>query len=284
MQEGKRTRMNWVDGNFLQTLGIQPLAGRLFSDDFPADTNFRIVMNETAIKEIGFTSAAESIGKKVYFDWQGKNYGFDIIGVVKDFHFEDLHLPITPFGFQLNNNTQFNYLVVHTKPGAESNTLANIRAAWQHINPLEPFEFSFLDNDFQKNYEAENRLSSIVGYFTFIAILISCLGLFGLATFSAEQRTKEIGIRKVLGANVMGIITLLSKDFLKLVALAVLIASPLAWLIMNKWLRDFAYRIDISWVVFATTIGLSLTIAVFTISFQSVRAALMNPVKSLRSE
>lgn len=152
------------------------------------------------------------------------------------------------------------------------------------MDPGEPFDYSFLDQDFQKNYMSESRLSSIVNYFTVIAILISCLGLFGLATFSAEQRSKEISVRKVLGASVTGIVGLLSKDFLKLVMAAIVIASPIAWLVMNKWLQDFTYRIHISWSVFAFTAFVALAIAFLTISFQAVRAGLTNPVKNLKTE
>jgi len=284
MQQGKDIRMNYVDTRFLQTLKIEPVAGRLFSDDFPSDTSNGIILNQKAIKELGFASPQESIGKKLYFDFQGKNYSFNIVGVVKDFHYEDLHLPITPYGFQLSMQPQYNYMIVHAKPGNINNILGTIRNSWHNLNPSEPFEYSFLDKDFQKNYDAEDRLSAIVGYFTAIAILISCLGLFGLATFSAEQRIKEIGVRKTLGASVSSIVTLLSKDFLKLVAIAVLIASPLAWLAMNKWLDSFAYRIHINWSVFVITTVLALLIALITISFQAIKAALANPVESLRSE
>lgn len=284
MNDAKRTRVNQVDVDFLQTLNIQPVAGRLFSKQFPGDTSFRVILNETAVKEIGFASPEETIGKKVYFDFKGQNYGFEVVGVVKDFHFEDLHLPITPYGFQLNNDTRYNYMIVHVKQGELASVLSSIEASWHKLNPSEPFEYSFLDDDFQKNYSAENRLSGIVTYFTLIAILISCLGLFGLATFSAEQRIKEIGVRKVLGASTTGIVTLLSKDFLKLVAVAIVIASPVAWFVMNKWLEDFAYRTNISWTVFVITTIAALLIALITISFQAIRAALMNPVKSLRTE
>jgi putative ABC transport system permease protein len=284
MEQGKDVRMNYVDTRFLQTLNITPVAGRLFSDDFSSDTSKAIILNEKAIKELGFVSPQESIGKKLFFDFQGKNYDFDIVGVVKDFHYEDLHLPITPYGFQLSMQPQYNYMIVHAKAGNINNILASVKNSWHNLNPSEPFEYTFLDKDFQKNYDAENRLSAIVGYFTAIAILISCLGLFGLATFSAEQRVKEIGVRKALGANVSSIVALLSKDFLKLVGIAVLIASPLAWFAMNKWLQSFAYRIHISWTVFAITTFAALLIALITISFQAVKAALANPVKSLRSE
>ncbi|MGN6341631.1 MAG: ABC transporter permease [Ginsengibacter sp.] len=284
MQQGKDVRMNYVDTRFLQTLHITPVAGRLFSDDFRSDTSKAIILNEKAIKELGFASTQESIGKKLFFDFQGKNYDFDIVGVVKDFHYEDLHLPITPYAFQLSLQPQYNYMIVHAKAGDINNILASVKNSWHNLNPSEPFEYNFLDEDFQKNYDAENRLSAIVGYFTAIAILISCLGLLGLAIFSAEQRTKEIGVRKVLGASVSSIVALLSKDFLKLVALAVLIASPLAWFAMNKWLQSFAYRIHINWTVFAITALAALLIALITISFQAIKAAIANPVKSLRSE
>lgn len=285
MNDAKRTRMNWVDENYLQTLNIKPVAGRLFSTDFPADTNFRVVLNETAVRDIGFSSAQESVGKKVFFDFQGQQYGFEVVGVVKDFHFEELHLPITPYGYQLNNQKDnFNYMVVHARPGDMKALLTEIGASWQKLNPNEPFEYSFLDEDFQKNYQAEDRLAAIVGYFTVIAILICCLGLFGLAAFSAEQRVKEIGVRKVLGASVSGIVALLSRDFLKLVLIAILIASPLAWYVMNKWLQEFAYRVSISWWVFLIASGIALLIAFVTIGFQAIKSANANPVKSLRTE
>ncbi len=285
MNDAKRTRMTWVDAGYLQTLNIKPVAGRLFSEAFPADTSFRMVLNETAIRDIGFPSAQDAVGKKVYFDYQGQQYGFDIVGVVKDFHFEDLHLPITPYGYQLNSNLDnFNYMLVHTRGADMRALLSSIGAGWHRLNPNEPFEYNFLDEEFQKNYQAEDRLAGIVGYFTMIAILICCLGLFGLAAFSAEQRVKEIGVRKVLGASVSGIVGLLSKDFLKLVFVAIVIASPLAWYIMNKWLQDFAYRVDISWWVFVVAGIGAVLIAFITIGFQAIRAATVNPVKSLRTE
>lgn len=284
MQQGKDIRMNYVDARYLQTLNLQLAAGRLFSNEFLTDTTNAIIINENAVKSVGFSSPQAAVGSKLFFDYKDSNYKLQIVGVIKDFHYEDLHLPITPYGFQLSSQPLYNYMMIHTKPGDINSILQMIQKTWHNLNPTEPFEYSFLDDDFQKNYDAENRLASIVGYFTVVAILISCLGLFGLATFSAEQRTKEIGVRKVLGAGVGGIIGLLSKDFLKLVGIAVLIASPVAWLIMNKWLQDFAYRIKISWTVFVITTMGALLIAVITISFQAIRAAIANPVKSLRTE
>jgi len=284
MQQGKDIRMNYVDTRYLRTLNIQPVAGRLFSDDYPGDTANAIIINENAVKAVGFSSPRQAVGKKLFFDWKDSTYNLPIVGVVKDFHYEDLHLPVTPYGFQLSSQPQYNYMMVHAKKGNMNSILQTIQSTWHNLNPTEPFEYSFLDEDFQKNYEAENRLASIVGYFTAIAILISCLGLFGLATFSAEQRIKEIGVRKALGATVTGIVALLSKDFLKLVAVAIVIASPIAWWIMNKWLRDFAYRVSINWKVFVITTIVALVIALVTISFQAIRAAIANPVKSLRTE
>lgn len=284
MNDAKRVRMNYVDYDFLKTLGIKAAAGRLFSKDFPGDTSETIILNETAVNQIGFRSANDAIGKKTFFDFNGTKYNYKIVGVVKDFHFEDLHLPIAPYGFQLNAAGGYNYAIVHAKDGDIGQVLATVRNTWHKLNPNEPFEYSFLDEDFQKNYEAETRLSSIVGYFTAIAILISCLGLFGLATFSAEQRIKEIGVRKVLGASVTNIVALLSKDFLILVGVAIVIASPIAWLAMHTWLQNFAYRINISWLVFVITTFAALFIALATISFQAIRAALTNPVKNLRTE
>src|SRR5688500_594855 len=227
--EGRLVRTNFVDESFLQTLGIQPLAGRLFSSQFPADTNARLVINLATVKELGFASPKEAIGKKLYFDWREESYEFHVVGVVKDFHFQDLHVPIAPYAFFLNNQPLYNYFVVHAKAGKVSALLNNIGKTWSNLNPNEPFEYSFLDEDFQKNYATESRRAAMVGFFTTIAILISCLGLFGLAAFSAEQRTKEIGIRKVLGASVGSLVGLLSKDFIKLVVFALFIAAPIGW-------------------------------------------------------
>jgi len=284
MNSAKRTFMNWIDASFLQTLGIKKASGRLFSPEFPADTNLKMILNEEAINKVGFKNAEDAIGKKVGIDWQGQTYWWEIIGVVKNFHFVDLHSAIEPYGFQLNNNQSFNYLVAHAKTHNMGSVLQSIGKTWKQLNPNEPFEYTFLNDDFRRNYEADNRLAAIVRNFTIIAILISCLGLFGLATFSAEQRTKEIGVRKVLGASVGNVIGLLSKEFLKLVFIGILIASPVTWFVMNKWLQDFAYRTNISWVVFAVTAFIAIGIALLTISFQAIKAALANPVKSLRTE
>ena len=270
----------------MQTLGVKLVAGRLFSKEFAADTLTSFVINEEAVKRFGFTSAQDAVGKWLAFDPDGEQLRFTIVGVVKDFHFQDLHETIEPFAFRFYNdaNAGFNYMIAHSSGANIKGSLATLENTWKKLNPNEPFEYSFLDQDFQKNYEAESRQAGLINYFTIIAIIISCLGLFGLATFTAEQRTKEIGIRKVLGASVYGVIALLSKDFLRLLIIAVVIASPLAWWAMHKWLQNFAYQTSITWQVFALTTSIAVLIAFITISFQAIKAAIVNPIKSLRTE
>jgi putative ABC transport system permease protein len=286
LNNSKQVYINLVDNSFLQTLGVKLVAGRLFSAEFAADTLTSFVINERTVKEFGFASAQDAVGKWLAFEPDGEQVRFNIIGVVKDFHFKDLHETIEPFAFRFYNDADagFNYMIAHSGGGNVGQSLSALESTWKKLNPNEPFEYSFLDQDFQKNYEAENKQGSLINYFTIIAIIISCLGLFGLATFTAEQRTKEIGIRKVLGASVHGVVGLLSKDFLKLVIIAVVIASPLAWFAMNKWLQNFAYQTSITWQIFALTTLITILIAFVTISFQAIKAAIANPVKSLRTE
>ena len=279
----KSVKINPVDYDFLQTMNFRLVSGRLFSRQFPGDTNNRMVVNQTTLRTFAIPTE-KAIGQKLNFTYQGQTNTFEIVGVVNDFHFEDLHQPIQPFAFLLNNRPDFNYLVVHVNTDNAQNALAFLEQTWKILRFDEPFTYSFISEDFQRNYNAEVRTSHIVSYFTLITILIACLGLFGLATFTAEARTKEIGVRKVLGASVSSIVALLSKDFLKLVLIAIVIASPIAWWAMNRWLQDFAYKIDIEWWVFALAGLLAVGIALLMVSFQSIRAALMNPVKSLRSE
>lgn len=285
VNEAVNLKTNWVDDQFMQTLSFKPVAGRLFSKDFPADTMRRIVVNEAAIRKFGFKTSGDAIGKDIMFSWKDSAYHFTIVGVVRDFNFESLQKPINPYAFQLMNESNFNYMVAHASgEGNMRNILDKVQAAWKKLNPTEPFEYSFVDQDFQKNYEGENRLASLIQYFMFIAIAICCLGLFGLAAFSAEQRTKEIGIRKVLGSSVVNIMGLLSKDFVKLVLIGNIIAIPVAWYLMNKWLRGFEFKTSLDWWLFGIALMLSVFIALLTVSYQALRSALANPIKSLRSE
>jgi len=276
--------INYADFGYMKMMGIQMVSGHAFSNDFPRDSVDGIILNETAIRELGYDPAT-CVGKKVY---SGVSYSlgtaFRIVGVMKDFHFEDLHNPITGIAIEVLSDPKYTYITAQIDKNRVQPTIAAIQKAWQQLFPETPFEYTFLDDRFQKNYEADQRIANLVAYATGFAIFISCLGLFGLAAFSAEQRTKEIGVRKVLGASEGSIVALLSRDFLKLVAIAVLIGSPVGWYVMQKWLQGFAYRTGIGWTVFALTSGTALLIALITISSQAIRAAMANPVKSLRTE
>ncbi len=271
-----------VGNDYLKTLGFTILAGRGFSKEFTADSN-SIVLNEAALKELGY-KVSNAVGKNIYFDFKGTHNTVHIVGVVKDFNFESLYNSIRPFGFTTSMGNKYSYAIANVATKNYADLLKDIKYSWSKINPDAPFVYSFLDNDFQKNYEKDQRVAGIVSYFTFIGILIACLGLFGLSAFSAEQRTREIGIRKVLGASVTNVASLLSKDFIKLVIIALVIASPLAWFGMNKWLQGFAYRIPISWWMFVLAGMVAILIALLTVSFQAIKAAVANPVKSLRTE
>ena len=288
VNDGRDVFMNSVDESLLQTLNIVPIAGRLFSKDFASDVDQGIILNEEAIDELGFKSPQDAVGGRVNVLWASQTY--IIIGVVRGFHFRDLHTAIAPYAFLLhsdtihNNYTDYNYLIVHARAANVSSLLKSIDKSWHKLNPNEPFEYSFLDEDFQKNYDGDDRLFSIVTFFTLVAILISCLGLFGLAAFSAEQRKKEIGIRKVLGASVTGIVLLLIKDLLWLVAIAIPIASPIGWFVMDKWLQNFAYRTRVNWTVFVISSMMAILVAVITTCSQAMKAAGANPVNSLRAE
>lgn len=276
--------INRIDDSYLQTLGVRIEAGRLFSKDFPGDTANAIILNERAVKDFGFASAEDAVGKNVAANWGGQEVLFPIVGIVKDFHFKGLRSKIESYGFLLNRRSDYGYLIAHARGGNIATTLSHLTKAWTSLNPNEPMEYSFIDQDFQKNYAAEERLAGLIKYFTIMAIFISCLGLFGLTAFSVEQRTKEIGIRKVLGASATGIVSLLSKDFLKLVLLSFAIASPLAWYFVHKWLEDFAYKTPFT--IWTLLLGwmLALLIAFVTIALQATKAAFTSPVTNLRSE
>ena len=264
-----------MDFELLELLEMPLAAGRSFSKEF-SDEGSQLLFNETAIRAMGLKNP---VGQSVKM-WGEQKI---IAGVVKDFHLTSLHEPIAPMVFRFSPK-ETSTIMVKIKAGEEKATIERLGSFYQKFNPGFDFNFKFLDEAYQAQYVSERRISQLSRYFAGLAILISCLGLFGLSMFTAEQRTKEIGIRKVLGASVVGITSLLAKDFLKLVVVAIVIASPIAYWGMNQWLADFAYRIDIQWWMFAGA-GLSaVAIAFLTVSFQSVKAALANPVKSLRSE
>lgn len=276
-------RTNWVAPEFLDQMGFELLAGRLFSPSFPVDTANRIVVNEATLKACS-VALSNAIGQKLNFAWQGQTINYEIVGVIKDFHFEDLHQTIKPYAFFLNKDTRYNYMMVHIKTDDMGKALQALQSSWEKTNPAEPFQYSFLQADFQQNYNADQQTAKIVSFFTFIAIVIACLGLFSLVAFAAERRTKEIGIRKVLGASVGSITYLLSKELVALVFISILIAIPVAWWMMNEWLQGFAYRTQLEWWLFGLASIASLLIALFTVSFHAIKAGLSNPITALRSE
>jgi len=268
-----------TDYGFIPAYGMKMAAGRNFSKDFATDTaNF--IINETAVKALGWGSAEKAIGRDMtYGGTKGK-----IIGVVKDFHFESLHQNIIPLVFFMPPQGHYNEISIKVSGNNLQSALAAIQSTWRNYLPNAPYEYSFVDDKFQQLYTAEQQQESFVTIFSFIAIFIACLGLFGLSSFTISQRIKEIGVRKVLGASVPQIVAELSKDFMKLVLIASVLALAGAWWAMDKWLQDFAYRVSIGWLIFILAPLAALIIAFATISFQSVKAALVNPVKSLRSE
>ena len=273
---------NWsVDENYIPVLGMQLSAGRNFSRQYSSDST-GVVINEAAARRLGY---ADPVGKKIYElqDIKTKSLkAWTIVGVIKDFNFNSLRDVVTPMGLFLREDR--GDIALRINSNNIPRVIDQIENKWKAVAPGQPFAYSFMDDDFNALYLTEQRMGQISLSFSLLAICIACLGLFGLAAYAAEQRTREIGIRKVLGATMPNIITLLSGDFLKLVVIAALITFPFAWWAMDHWLRDFAYRIDISWKVFGLAAVLSIGIALFTVSFQAIRAALANPVKSLRSE
>jgi putative ABC transport system permease protein len=265
-----------VGYDFVKTMKLELAEGRDFSRDFPTDS-LGFIVNETALKVMGYR---DPIGKTL---WWGGHQG-KIVGVLKDFHFESMHQPIEPLVIRLYEDRQWGTLLVRFGAGRDKQGLTSLQKLCRELNPAFPFTYQFSDEEFNKLYKSEQLVSKLANYFAFLAIFISCLGLLGLAIFTAEQRTREIGIRKVLGANVTGIVSLLSKDFLGLVLIAIFIASPLAWYFMHGWLQDYAYKTPLSWWIFAMAALSAILIAFVTVSFQAIKAAMANPVKSLRTE
>ena len=262
-----------VNYDFIETMGMQMKEGRSFSRSFGGDST-NIVLNETAVKVMGLKNPVGSTIQK-----SGKN--MQVIGVVKDFHFESLHEPIKPAYLFLEPG---NIIVVSVRSNNQRQTISAIQRLYEKYNSGFPFTFNFLDEAYQKQYDSETRVSALSKYFAGLAIVISCLGLFGLAAFTAQKRRKEISVRKVVGASVVDITAMLSKDFLQLIFISLVIALPVSWWVMSNWLQNFAYRINITPYVFVIA-GISVVlVTLFTISFQSIKAAMSNPVNSLRSE
>src|SRR5665213_874299 len=273
-----------ADYDFIPTYGIHVVAGRNFSREYSMDTS-NFILNESAVKAIGWKSPQDAIGTNFkYGGAKGR-----IIGVMADFHFESLQHEIVPMvllnpATTANSSPYFSNLSIKIAGNNIPASLASVENIWKKYLPELPYQYTFLDEKFNKMYQSEQRQENIFTVFSCIAIFIACLGLFGLSAFEINQRVREIGVRKVLGAKVSSIVTLLSKDFLKLVLVATLIAFPIAWFAMSHWLQGFAYRIHIHLWIFILSAILALIVALVTVSFQAIKAALANPVESLRSE
>lgn len=271
-----------VDHQFINTLGFELAQGRSFDKKF--NDSLSVIINEATAKQIGWENP---VGKRIQYPG-GKNESYTVIGVVKDFNLQSLHSRIAPFALFSDQSKSYDsgtsFISLKLRSGNPKKILETLERKWNDYEPTVPFEFSFLDDDLNTAYIAEKRQATLFGIFAFLSIFIACIGLLGLIAFTSQQKAKEIGVRKVLGASMAEILQLLAVDFVKLVLIALLISSPIAAYFMNNWLQDFAYRISIPWWVFVATGAASILIAMVTVSYQAVKAATTNPVKSLRTE
>ncbi len=282
--ETKGVNVYPVDANYLKVMGVQLIAGRDFDPSLSIDTVTSIIVNEAFLRDFGF-SMDNAIGQQLSeMNFGGKNKPRTIIGVTKNFNYKKLDQNVGPQMFYQPSTLNARKFFVHLKQGDPQKAIAAINSSWKSLTHDLPFQYSFLDENFDRFYKMEESWSKIVGWAGSVSILLACLGLFGLASLAAINRTKEIGIRKVLGASILSITGLLSKNFLRLVAVALIVAIPVTWYLMHTWLQSYAYRINIGWQVFAVTGLLSLLIAFITVSIQAVKAGIANPVKSLRTE
>ena len=273
-----------VDAGYIELLNLKLLAGRSFTDNRKMESGTKLILNRTAVSKLGFTPE-KIVGRNLHFDWEKKKYDFQVIGVMEDFHQNSLHEEIKPTLFEMADSTKrYSYVVASMSSANFEQTIKSVEQTWKSLVHDTPFEYSFLDQTIQKQYDEDRRVSKIITSFGFIAMVICSLGLYGLSSYMAERRFKEIGIRKVMGASVSQIVAMMSTEFVKLVMIAFVIAVPLAWYGMTKWLESFAYRISIEWIVFVLAGVVALTIALITVSFESIKSAMGNPVDSLRGE
>ena len=279
-------RVLGVDYGFIETMGIQMADGRPFSREQGTDSRQAFLVNEAAARVLG----TDVGGGLALYNFAEDGTTFEVVkegsvaGVTEDFNYASLHGPVEPLVIHLVTGEEVNHVAVRLRPGNVRAGLAQVEAAWQATNPGDPFDYFFLDSFLEAQYRTEAQLGQVFGGFTVLALLIAAFGLFGLAAFTATQRTKEIGVRKVLGAGVFGLVALLSKDFVRLVVIAFVVAGPVAYLAMQRWLADFAYRIDLSVGVFLLAGGLALAVALAAVSYHAVKVARTDPVKSLRYE
>ena len=277
-------RRNRIDAGYLELLGVKMIAGRQFTTNRAADSQGKLIINRAGAKKFG-VAPEKMIGRKLYFDWQGKTYDFEVIGVMEDYNQTSLKDAIFPVAFDMAETADdYNYLVASVNPAAFSQSISSIEDVWKAQVSDAPFEYTFLDETIQKQYNEDERVASIIRYFAAVAMIICSLGLYGLSSFMAERRRKEIGVRKVMGASTQQIMGLMSKEFVKLVLVAFVIAAPLAWYAMNKWLQGFEYKTTLNFSLF-TYAGLgAIAIALLTISYESLKAANTDPARTLRNE
>jgi putative ABC transport system permease protein len=270
----------FTDLDFVKTLGLKIIAGRDLSESFGTDSTSAVLINRTAATKLGYTPE-QAIGKWIR-NISRDSIRYTIVGVVEDYHYVSLKTSIGPLVISPGRDNRL--ALIKIKSANLKSAINDIKKSYIDVAPDYPFEYTFLDERFDQLYRAENRQESVLSIFSFIAIFVACLGLFGLASYTAIKRTKEVGVRKVLGSSVQNIVLLLSKDLLKPVLLGALIAIPVGYYAMNKWLRGFAYRINFHWWMFAIAVATALIIALLTVGVQAIKAAIANPVKSLRTE
>ena len=284
MEKAVDIRRNIVDEGYMEMLDMKLIAGRLFTGNRKMDSDNKLILSRTAANKLGFTPE-KMVGQNLHFDWQGKKYDYVVIGVMEDFHQTSLHEEIKPTLFEMADSTKrYDYIVASVSTENFEQTVKSIETIWKSVINDTPFEYSFLDQNIQKQYDEDRRISKIITSFGAIAMIICSLGLYGLSSYMAESRFKEIGIRKVMGASVRQIVAMMSAEFVKLVLIAFLIAVPIAWYTMDKWLESFAYRMPVQWIVFVWAGVVAISIALITVSFESIKAAIANPVQSLRNE
>jgi putative ABC transport system permease protein len=284
METAVRIFRNRVDENYVELLGIKMITGRTFINNRAAESDRKIIINRTGIERLGYT-LDDAVGRSIYGDWQGEKYTYEITGVMEDFHQVSLKETISPTIFMMPEEIRnYDYMIADVDAANLQETLAALEKDWRGLVNNTPFEFNFLDERISKQYEGDRKVSKIITTFTIIAMLISCLGLYGLSTYMAERRFKEIGIRKVMGASVRQIVRLMSSEFVQLVIIAFVVAVPLSYYAMTKWLEGFAYKVPVDVMVFAYAGIAALLIALLTVSLESIKAASGNPVNALRNE
>lgn len=272
-----------IDQGFIEMLDFRLLAGRTFTDNRAQDGERKMLINRTGAQSLGYTPE-QAIGAKVFTDWQGQQLDFEIIGVVDDFHQTSLRDKIPPMVFQMGDENLFDYLILHTTSADFATTIASLEKLWNTTVEDTPFEYQFLDENIQKQYAEDRKTAQVITIFTFLAMFISCLGLYGLSAYMAERRYKEIGVRKVMGASVTQIVGMMSGEFIRLVLIAFVLSIPLAWYALQQWLQGFAYHTAVEPLSFVYAGAVALGIALITVAFESWRAATNNPVQSLRNE